>query len=97
MALFGDASSLYINGAPAVAAYLDGVEIWSATPPEPVVGTTFSQLFTQGQAPSTTVETAWNTFRASLTGTYTSFTWSSTNGNSITATHPTNVQTLANA
>lgn len=57
----------------------------------------FSEAFVQGAAPTTAVETAWNTFRASLTGTsYTSFTWSSTNGNSITVTHPTNVQTLAN-
>ncbi len=62
-----------------------------------VSGVTFSQAFTQNVAPTTTIETAWNTFRAALTGTYTSFTWSSTNGNSLTATHPTNVQTLANA
>ena len=68
----------------------------SSTPTE-VVGETFSQSFTQNTAPTTAIETAWNTFRASLTGTYTSFTWSSTNGNSITVTHPTNVQTLANA
>ncbi len=67
--------------------------VQAITPP---IGATFSQLFTQNQAPSTTVETAWNTFRASLTGTYTSFTWSSTNGNSLTVTHPTHVQTLAN-
>jgi len=56
----------------------------------------FSQAFVQGVAPTTTVETAWNTFRASLTGTYTSFTWSSTNGNTITVTDATRVQTLAN-
>jgi hypothetical protein len=35
---------------------------------------TFSQAFIQGTAPTTTVETAWNTFRAALTGTYTQFT-----------------------
>jgi hypothetical protein len=71
----------------------------SPTPSSIVItGTTFSESFVQSQAPTITVETAWNTFRSSLTGTsYTSFTWSSTNGNSITVTHPTNVQTLANA
>jgi hypothetical protein len=58
-------------------------------------GPTFSQAFTQGVAPTTTIETAWNTFRASLTGSYTSFTWSSTNGNTLTVTHPTLVQSLA--
>jgi hypothetical protein len=42
------------------------------------------------------VETAWNTFRAALTGTYTQFVWSSTNGNSITVSDPTLVQSLAN-
>ena len=56
----------------------------------------FSQAFVQGVAPTTTVETAWNTFRASLTGSYTTFTMSSTNGTSITVTDPTKVQTLAN-
>lgn len=64
--------------------------------PTTTTGVTFSQSFTQNTAPTTTIETAWNTFRAALTGTYTSFTWSSTNGNSITVTHPTDVQTLAN-
>ena len=57
---------------------------------------TFSQSFTQGVAPTTTIETAWNTFRASLTGTYTQFVWTSSNGNSITVSDPTLVQTLAN-
>jgi hypothetical protein len=62
-----------------------------------VIGTTFSGSFIQNSPPTTAIETAWNTFRSQLTGSYTSFTWSSTNGNSITVTHPTNVQTLANA
>jgi hypothetical protein len=57
---------------------------------------TFSQAFVQGVAPTTTIETAWNTFRSALTGSYTTFTWSSTNGNSITVTDPTLVQSLAN-
>jgi hypothetical protein len=69
-------------------------------PPTPttvvLTGTTFSASFTGGTAPSIAIETAWNAFRASLTGTtYTSFTWSSTNGNSQTVSDPTLVQTLA--
>jgi hypothetical protein len=63
--------------------------------PSNTIGVTFSQAFTGGTAPSIAIETSWNAFRASLTGTYTSFTWSSTNGNSIIVTHPTNVQSLA--
>lgn len=62
-----------------------------------VAGTTFSQLFTQFVAPTTTVETAWNTFRASLTGTYTTFSFYSNLNAGVTVTHPTLVQTLANA
>jgi hypothetical protein len=61
-----------------------------------VTGPTFSQAFVQGLAPTTTVETAWNTFRASLTGSYTQFVWSSTNGNTLTISNPTLVQSLAN-
>lgn len=64
--------------------------------PSTTFGVTFSQSFTGGAAPSIEIETAWNAFREALTGTYTSFTWSSTNGSSITVTHPTNVQSLAN-
>ena len=63
-----------------------------------ITGNTFSESFVQTQAPTTAIETAWNTFRASLTGTtYTSFTWSSTNGNSITVSDPTLVQVLADS
>jgi hypothetical protein len=61
-----------------------------------ISGVTFSQPFVQGLAPTTTVETAWNTFRADLTGSYTTFTMSSTNGSSVTVTDNTQVQTLAN-
>ncbi len=68
--------------------------VYSAT----TTGVTFSQSFTQNVAPTTTIETAWNTFRSQLTGTsYTQFIWSSTNGNSITVSHPTLVQSLANS
>ena len=63
----------------------------------PASGVTFSQAFTGGTAPSSAIETAWNTFRSQLTGTtYTQFVWSSTNGNSITVSDPTLVQSLAN-
>ena len=66
--------------------------VYSAT----TTGTTFSQSFTGGTAPSSAIETAWNTFRSRLTGTtYTQFVWSSTNGNSLTVSHPTLVQSLA--
>jgi hypothetical protein len=60
-------------------------------------GTAFSQLFTQGVAPTTTMETAWNTFRASLTGTYTTFRFFSNLNAGITVTDAVKVQTLANA
>ncbi len=61
-----------------------------------ITGVTFSQLFTNGVAPTTTMETAWNTFRASLTGTYTTFRFFSNLNAGITVTDPTLVQTLAN-
>jgi hypothetical protein len=64
--------------------------------PTPVTGVTFSQAFTGATAPSSAIETAWNTFRSQLIGTYTQFVWSSTNGNSITVSDPTLVQSLAN-
>jgi hypothetical protein len=63
----------------------------------PVVtpGTSFVGSFVNNIAPTSVVETAWNTFRAALTGSYTTFTISSTNGSSVTVTDPTKVQTLA--
>jgi hypothetical protein len=60
------------------------------------VGVTFSQLFTQGVAPTTTMETAWNTFRASLTGTYTTFRFFSNLNSGVTVTDASAVQSLAN-
>ncbi len=60
------------------------------------VGTTFSQLFTQGVAPTSAIQTAWNTFRASLTGTYTTFRFFSNLNAGVTVTDPTLVQSLAN-
>ncbi len=59
-------------------------------------GVTFSQLFTNGVAPTTTIETAWNTFRASLTGTYTTFRFFSNLNAGVTVTDASLVQTLAN-
>jgi hypothetical protein len=67
----------------------------TTTTMEPAEGVTFSQSFTQNTAPTTTIETAWNTFRSQLTGTYTQFTWTSTNGNGQTVSDQTLVQTLA--
>lgn len=67
--------------------------LFPLTPP----GVSFIGSFVSGTAPTNSVETAWNTFRAALTGSYTTFTISSTNGSSVTVTHPTSVQTLANA
>ena len=61
------------------------------------VGGTFSQTFTSGQSPGTAIENAWTTFRQSLTGTYTQFVWSSSNGNSITVTDAVKVQQIADA
>jgi hypothetical protein len=63
----------------------------------PGTGVTFSQTFTGGAAAGTTIENAWTTFRQSLTGSYTTFTWSSTNGSSITVTDSTRVQLIATA
>ncbi len=60
------------------------------------VGVTFSQLFTQGVAPTTTMETAWNTFRASLTGTYNTFRFFSNLNSGVTVTDASAVQSLAN-
>jgi hypothetical protein len=62
-----------------------------------ITSVTFSQPFVQGAAPTTTVETAWNTFRAALTGSYTQFVVSNSLGFSLTVSDPTGVQTLANA
>jgi hypothetical protein len=62
-----------------------------------IVGTTFSQTFTNGVTPTTTIETAWNTFRASLTGTYTTFRFFSNLNVGITVTDAIKVQTLANS
>jgi hypothetical protein len=59
---------------------------------------TFSQTFTSGVAPGSTIETAWTTFRGQLTGTYTKFDFFSSNGQGYTGiTDSVRVQQLANA
>jgi len=77
-----------------------GLSVGEFAPPiptPPLLETTFSQLFTQGVAPTTTVETAWNTFRASLTGSYTTIRFYSNLNVGATVTDAVKVQTLANA
>jgi hypothetical protein len=58
-------------------------------------GVSFVGSFVQNSAPGTVIENAWNTFRSLLTGSYTTFTISSTNSSSVTVTDPIKVQTLA--
>ena len=59
---------------------------------------TFSQTFTNGASPGTTIETAWTTFRGQLTGTYTKFDFTSSNGQGYTGiTDSVKVQQLADA
>ena len=60
-------------------------------------GVTFTQLFTVATPPGTTIENAWTTFRGQLTGSYTTFTFTSSLSGSTayTVTDPTKVQTLA--
>jgi hypothetical protein len=62
-------------------------------------GVTFSQLFTTGTNPGTTIENAWTTFRGQLTGSYTNFTFTSSLSGSTAynVTDATKVQTLATA
>ena len=62
--------------------------------PSQTFGETFVGDFVQGVAPTQEVMDNWVSFRQSLTGTYSQFTWSSTNGNSITVSGP-EIQQLA--
>ncbi len=67
---------------------------WSGS----VNAVTFSQTFSSGTAPGSTIETAWTTFRGQLTGTYTKFDFFSSNGQGYTGiTDSVKVQQLANA
>jgi len=72
------------------------ISITPSITPSAASGGTFSQTFTSGQTPTTAIETAWTTFRASLTGTYTTMIISNSLGQSITVTDA-NVQSIANA
>ncbi len=64
--------------------------------PTPESGVTFSQTFTSGASPGTTIENAWTTFRSQLTGTYTKFDFYSSNGQGYTGiTDSIKVQQLA--
>lgn len=68
--------------------------------PSPVTSSavTFSQTFTSGVSPGTTIENAWTTFRGQLTGTYTKFDFTSSNGQGYTGiTDAVKVQQIANA
>jgi len=66
--------------------------------PIPSSAVTFSQTFTSGVSPGTTIENAWTTFRGQLTGTYTKFDFYSSNGQGYTGiTDSVKVQQLANA
>ena len=58
---------------------------------------TFSQTFTSGQVPSAAILTAWQSFVSKLTASYSSFTFSSSNGGSITVSDPIKVTQLATA
>jgi hypothetical protein len=67
------------------------------TPTTPI-GITFSQTFIGGVAPGTTIESEWTTFRSQLTGSYTKFDFTSSNGQGyIGVTDSTKVQQLADA
>ena len=64
--------------------------------PTPESGVTFSQTFTSGASPGTTIENDWTTFRSQLTGTYTKFDFYSSNGQGYTGiTDSIKVQQLA--
>jgi len=66
------------------------------TSPIPSSAVTFTQTFISGQAPGTTIETAWTTFRGQLTGTYTNMSISNNLGTSVIVTD-VKVQDIANA
>ena len=66
--------------------------------PSPSTSVIFSQTFTSGVAPGSTIENAWTTFRSELTGTYTKFDFTSSNGQGYTGiTDAVKVQQIANA
>ena len=62
--------------------------------PSQTFGVTFVGDFIQSQAPSAQIISDWATFRSQLTGTYNTFSWTSTNGRGTTVTDA-QVQQLA--
>jgi hypothetical protein len=100
-AAFIDLANKVANGATGLFAsasdaktWLNANGYWTSWVP---AAAAFSQLFTNGQTPGTTIENAWTTFRSQLTGSYTSFTFTSSLSGSTAynVTDPTKVQTLA--
>ena len=74
------------------------ITLTPSTSPPPSSAVTFSRTFTSGLAPGTTIETAWTTFRSQLTGTYTKFDFTSSNGQGYTGiTDAVKVQQIADA
>jgi len=67
------------------------------SPSASATNVTFSQTFTLNTVANSTIVNAWESFRSRLSGSYNSFTWSSSNGASITVSDATKIQTLANA
>lgn len=66
--------------------------------PSSSIGVTFSRTFTANTSPGTTIETAWTTFRSQLTGSYTKFDFTSSNGSGYSGiTDSVKVQQIANA
>lgn len=68
----------------------------TTTTTSPAGTVTFSQTFTNNVAPSAAIQTAWDTFRSQLTGSYTTFKFFSNLSTGVTVTDAVNVQSLAN-
>jgi hypothetical protein len=74
------------------------ITITPSITPSTSIGVTFSQTFTSGIAPGSTIENEWTTFRGQLTGTYTKFDFFSSNGQGYTGiTDEVKVQQLADS
>ena len=68
-----------------------------SAPAATAANVTFSQTFTGGSVPAASIFTAWQSFVSQLTGSYGSFTFSSSNGGSITVTDSVKVNQVATA
>jgi len=71
--------------------------ILTVSPRAEAANVTFSQTFTGGSVPAASILTAWQSFTSQLTGAYGSFTFSSSNGGTITVTDSVKVTELATA